>query len=276
VSGSVPEQEPIYVVAWAFQVAANHCDEFESAYGPNGDWVRLFRRAEGYLKTELHCDPENAGRYITLDFWRSHKQYEVFKDLAKSAYQEIDTKCERLTQDERLLGEFSSVAAVRHAFSRLTRETQLAPAISVRLASAGDIRGMIDLEQSAPTAAHWTEAEYEMLFDSQAACRIVLIAETPERQLCGFVIPRITDDECELENIVVTPGQTRHGTGSALLSEFFRRARAGGVQRIFLEVRESNVAARALYEKLGFVEHGRREEYYSDPSEAAMLYSLSL
>src|SRR5436305_10963870 len=109
-SGSVPEQEPIYVVAWAFQVAANRGNEFESAYGPNGNWVRLFRSAEGYLKTELHRDPENAGRYITFDFWRSHARYQAFKTRAKSAYQDIDFKCERLTQHERLLGEFSSVA----------------------------------------------------------------------------------------------------------------------------------------------------------------------
>src|SRR2546423_7925812 len=175
-SGSVPEQEPIYVVAWAFQVAAKLRDEFEKAYGPNGDWVGLFRSAEGYLKTELHCDPENAGRYITLDFWRSHAQYEAFKEQAKSAYQDIDLKCERLTQDERLLGEFSSVAAVRHAFPLITGKTQLGAAISIRMAHAGEIRRMLDIERSAPSAAHWAEAAYEMLFDSQAACRIVLLA----------------------------------------------------------------------------------------------------
>lgn len=109
----IPER--IFAVAWSFQVAPENREDFERAYGPNGDWVRLFRTAHGYIRTELHRDPENPGTYITLDFWRSREQYEVFKQHASAAYAEIDAKCESLTDDECLLGEFEAQESLRAA-----------------------------------------------------------------------------------------------------------------------------------------------------------------
>jgi ribosomal-protein-alanine N-acetyltransferase len=59
----------------------------------------------------------------------------------------------------------------------------------------------------------------------------------------------------------------------ALLSAMLQQLQQQGVLRVHLEVRESNAAARALYEQLGFAITGRRDSYYRTPSEAAVLYT---
>ena len=66
------------------------------------------------------------------------------------------------------------------------------------------------------------------------------------------------------------------GVGTRLMGEFVAHARAEKGSGIFLEVRESNEGARALYGKMGFEETGSRKSYYSDPAEDAILYRLRL
>jgi ribosomal-protein-alanine acetyltransferase len=148
--------------------------------------------------------------------------------------------------------------------------------VIIRPATASDIPAILDIERHAQSAAHWTEAAYGAIFASDAPTRIVLVAQGAAGQLCGFVVARAVADECELENIVVALNDTRQGIGSALLRELIRTARAQKLRRIFLEVRDSNHAARHLYEKMGFREDMRRKTYYSDPPEDAILYSLAL
>ena len=76
--------------------------------------------------------------------------------------------------------------------------------------------------------------------------------------------------------MVTAAGDRRRGIGSQLLKELIAIARERKLQTIFLEVRESNVAARALYCKFGFEESGRRKNYYANPTEDAVLYTLNL
>jgi ribosomal-protein-alanine N-acetyltransferase len=61
-----------------------------------------------------------------------------------------------------------------------------------------------------------------------------------------------------------------------LLQEFLALARSRGTEKVFLEVRESNLAARRLYEKSAFSESGRRRFYYREPQEDAIVYQLVL
>lgn len=272
--GRTPQH--LFIVAWAFQVKPEHRRDFEYAYGPNRDWVRLFRTGDGYLKTELHRDPEKSGRYITLDFWRSPEQYEAFRERAKSAYQEIDARCERLTESEELLGAFPDVTSLHNAFRHLGPATQVTPFFTIHPAQPGDIAEILSLEQAAASAAHWTRETYEAFVRDEGPIRIALVAQNIESRVCGFVVARIVADECELENIVVASGATRQGIGSALLNELAQSARVHGAKRIFLEVRESNLPARGLYQKFGFQCDGERSAYYSDPVEKAILYSLPL
>jgi ribosomal-protein-alanine N-acetyltransferase len=268
--------DPLFIVAWAFVVKPEQRRDFERAYGPNGDWVHLFRTGEGYIKTELHRDPQMPGRYITLDFWRTRQQYEAFREQSKLSYQEIDARFERLTDSEQLLGDFSDLESLHKALPKLGAATQVAPRFTIRPVNKEDIAEIIRLEQAAPTAAHWTQEAYDAIGRDDAPARIALIAESAARKLCGFIVARIIADECEIENIAVRTSELRRGIGSALLHELARIARTRGIRRLILEVRESNSPAHGLYEKLGFQCDGERSSYYSDPAERAILYSRTL
>jgi ribosomal-protein-alanine N-acetyltransferase len=95
-----------------------------------------------------------------------------------------------------------------------------------------------------------------------------------ESCLHGFVVARIVGAEWEIENIAIAGSARRRGLGTRLLGELLDLARAQGAEAVFLEVRESNRAARSLYEKWAFLESGRRRNYYNDPEEDAILYRL--
>ena len=76
--------------------------------------------------------------------------------------------------------------------------------------------------------------------------------------------------------MVVGRHSQSQGLGSTLVHELADVARNHNATRIFLEVRESNAAARGLYEKCGFTITGRRKSYYNHPAEDAVLYTLQL
>jgi [ribosomal protein S18]-alanine N-acetyltransferase len=92
----------------------------------------------------------------------------------------------------------------------------------------------------------------------------------------AFLIGRIVGSEGELENMVVSNSRRRQGIGKMLVEEFLGLSGSEGARVIFLEVRESNVAARRLYESYGFAEKGRRQRYYAEPAEDAILYQKLL
>jgi len=131
------------------------------------------------------------------------------------------------------------------------------------------------LERASPAAAHWTEQQYADLF-IPAGQRAVIVAEGASYEVLGFIIARHVASEWELENIIVAPSARRSGIGKCLLDDLLESARETKSDALFLEVRESNIAARAFYEKAGFQPTGRRKSYYSQPPEDAVLYRLNL
>lgn len=139
--------------------------------------------------------------------------------------------------------------------------------IRVRLAITEDLPRMMEIAKHAVTAAQWTQTQYEQIFSTG---RLVMVIEQ-DGATVGFVVGRGTDREWELENIAVTGDARRRGLGSHLLGEFLHHVRDSGAAEVFLEVRESNHAARNLYEKWAFIEAGRRKFYYQDPSEDALV-----
>ncbi len=145
--------------------------------------------------------------------------------------------------------------------------------MNIRPATAADITRLIALERHAATAAHWTEADYQRIFAAGAPERLALVLE--EEEIVAFVVARGVGDEWEIENVAVAGTARRRGLGARLLGELLRQLRGRGVSSVFLEVRESNVAARMLYEKWAFVESGRRTGYYRDPAEDAIQYRLT-
>ncbi len=145
----------------------------------------------------------------------------------------------------------------------------------VRPAEPGDLSRMWEIAAHSATAAQWNQAEYAGIFAPEAQpIRTALVIEQ-DGVVAGFVVGRQTGDEWEIENIAVTGPARRCGLGTRLLGEFLDMVRNRGGRVIFLEVRESNLAARALYEKWAFVETGRRKMYYADPAEDALVLKFN-
>ena len=89
-----------FVAIWKFTVAAGREPDFVRAYGPDGVWAELFRRAEGYLSTELVQDRDDTGVFVTIDSWTSQAAYTAFREAFAGEYAAIDRQCEALTVDE--------------------------------------------------------------------------------------------------------------------------------------------------------------------------------
>ncbi len=141
--------------------------------------------------------------------------------------------------------------------------------MAIRIAEFNDLGAILALERQTTGAAHWTAEQYKQLMGSG----IVLVAGEADR-LCGFISAQAVVGEWEIENVVVAAQWLRRGIGSELIKALMKRARNQAATAILLEVRESNLAARGLYEKRGFREVGRRRSYYADPVEDAILYTL--
>ena len=144
----------------------------------------------------------------------------------------------------------------------------------VRAATCEDIAAMKGLASATPGAAQWSEAQYREIFNPVAGMlrHAVIFFEEEVESIAGFAVARAGGEEWELENIVVRPAAQRAGHGAELLTELIERGRVSGAKHFRLEVRESNLAARRLYEKCGFRVEGRRRGYYRDPAEDAILY----
>ncbi len=95
-------------------------------------------------------------------------------------------------------------------------------------------------------------------------------------ELCGYCIFSTAADEGEILRIAVKKEHRGRGFGKKLLSDAIRLMRLRGVNAVYLEVRETNSAAIALYEGAGFEKCGMRKGYYRDNGEAAVLYTLNV
>jgi ribosomal-protein-alanine N-acetyltransferase len=158
----------------------------------------------------------------------------------------------------------------------------------IRLATPADVPSILHLERSCGSAAHWTEQQYRQVFESGGPERLVLVADAPFHSvsdealpdagpnITGFLVALHVAPEWELENLVVAPSGRRQGFGKRLLQALLAKARATNSKSVFLEVRESNAAARGLYEKAGFEQAGRRKSYYKNPAEDSVLYRSAL
>ena len=94
--------------------------------------------------------------------------------------------------------------------------------------------------------------------------------------VCGYIGSQTCGDESDMMNLAVAPEYRRKGVAQKLTAELSHRLREKGSQSLTLEVRESNSAAIALYKKLGFVQVGRRPNYYFHPQEAALILRKEL
>jgi len=105
---------------------------------------------------------------------------------------------------------------------------------------------------------------------------MLLVAVRGDDRVVGYLVARQMADEGEILNLGVDPAARRRGVGRILVSAGLDRLGVLGARAVFLEVRESNVAARALYGRFGFAEVSRRAKYYRRPVEDAILLRAAI
>lgn len=141
--------------------------------------------------------------------------------------------------------------------------------ITVRNAIASDIPSLCRLENEC-FSMPWSEKAFEDFFAN--GCSHCLVAQIGG-EVCGYVGMNLILGEGEITNLAVSAEHRRKGIGEALMAKLFQTE---GLCRILLDVRESNTAARRLYEKCGFVTDGIRRGFYQKPREDAVLMSREL
>ena len=99
---------PMFVIVWRFRARPDKLETFARAYGADGDWVELFRRADGFVATELLRDSTTSGGFMTIDRWRSRADYDRFRERFQAAYADLDARMESLTTDEHRVGQFET------------------------------------------------------------------------------------------------------------------------------------------------------------------------
>lgn len=142
-----------------------------------------------------------------------------------------------------------------------------ASSLALRDLTFGDLPRVIAIEESC-FSTPWQRSTFEALMHRADAD---LIGAFSRGELVGYAITWTIMDQSELGNVAVSPDARRRGLGRLLVETALGRVRARGARECFLEVRESNHAARDLYGNLGFEPIGRRRRYYSRPVEDAVV-----
>ena len=151
------------------------------------------------------------------------------------------------------------------------------------MAGVDDLPKLIAMSEAAGAAAHWSGQQWLDVFQTEVPARLALIAEEkrgedvagapdgPPVADAGFLVAQVGNPDWELENVAVMGEFRRRGMGRELVAALLAYARAGDAERILLEVRASNESAIRLYEGSGFQLLGRRQGYYRDPAEDALV-----
>lgn len=149
--------------------------------------------------------------------------------------------------------------------------TRSGGALVIRPATPQDLDRIAEIEQ-ASFADPWT---HEALATAMGLAHIrFLVAEAgggTGARLAGYVVALVMGDEGEIADIAVDPSARRAGVGGALLEWVEEEMKRCGVRALYLEVRESNLAALGLYRARGFEAVGRRRGYYRHPVEDALV-----
>lgn len=158
--------------------------------------------------------------------------------------------------------------------------TAIAGALHIRRAVEADVNAMVAIER-ASFSDPWTASaiaatlRYDHMRVLVAEERGELGGDGAGRPL-GYVVAMVAGQEAEIADLAVSPDARRRGIGRALIDRLLADLEAEGVESVFLEVRESNRGARALYESRAFRGIGRRRGYYRLPVEDALLLKREL
>ncbi len=143
----------------------------------------------------------------------------------------------------------------------------MADRIEIRKAVLKDIDAVCDIENKSFSVPWSREA-----FCSSIGINDFYVALSGEN-IAGYIIMARIEPEAEILNIAVAPEYRRKGIGERLIDYTFASDIENRIETYFLEVRESNTPAYALYCKKGFVQIGIRKDYYTKPKENAIIMS---
>ena len=99
----------MFIRIWEFRTEPGRSAEFLAAYGSQGVWADLFRRAAGYLGTELLESTTDPAIYMTVDRWESAEAWQSFLRMWSADYAALDRRCDGLTAAETEIGAFREV-----------------------------------------------------------------------------------------------------------------------------------------------------------------------
>ena len=143
---------------------------------------------------------------------------------------------------------------------------------ALRAARLGDVDAVVAIERHS-FADPWSPSSFASLVGEPRVLFDVL--ETGGR-VVGYSVVWTAADESELANLAVDPGARGRGFGARLLDAALAAAWGRGAATMYLEVRESNEVAQALYASRGFTQVGRRRRYYRRPVEDALVLRAAL
>jgi ribosomal-protein-alanine N-acetyltransferase len=144
--------------------------------------------------------------------------------------------------------------------------------LTIRKMTLEDIAAVIDLDQKS-FSLPWPERSFRFEVTDNPASRC-WVAEL-DGKVVGMIVVWLLVDEAHVATLATHPDFRRQGVAKRLLSHGLLHLIEEGAQSSFLEVRESNLAAREMYRKFGYEEAGRRRRYYRDNDEDAILMNLN-
>jgi len=142
--------------------------------------------------------------------------------------------------------------------------------VTIRAAAADDVPAVAALERDNLGVDAWPEGLVAEGLLGNLPTVSYLVAEV-DGAVVGHAVASVVADIAELQRIAVDPAHRRTGLASELLDAVVATARAGGADRVLLEVREDNAGAIAFYAARGFVEVDRRRRYYRDGTTAVVM-----
>jgi ribosomal-protein-alanine N-acetyltransferase len=144
--------------------------------------------------------------------------------------------------------------------------------LTIRKMTLDDIPAVINLDQKS-FSLPWPERSFRFEVTDNPASRC-WVAEL-DGKVVGMIVVWLLVDEAHIATLATHPDFRRQGVAKRLLSHALLHLIEEGAQSSFLEVRESNLAAREMYRKFGYEEAGRRRRYYRDNDEDAILMNLN-
>jgi GNAT superfamily N-acetyltransferase/heme-degrading monooxygenase HmoA len=226
-----------HVSMWEFRVRDGRTGEFLQHYGPGGTWERIFRRAPGYLGTELLRNDADPCRFVTLDRWTSRAALAAFRQHFAKEYADLDRQCAACTTTETELGAFagSSTAAFERRRGEFTISTDIG-------------RFDFDAIHAALVDSYWATGVPRAVVEKSAAHSLCFGLFTPDLQI-GFA--RMVTDRATyayLADVYVLEEFRGRGLGTWLVETVLAHPELQGLRRFALVTRD----AHALYARFGF------------------------